>query len=49
LLPDQDKGIGLDHALYYEAYATYLELRGSCAAAETLYEQGIARCVCACV
>ncbi len=41
----QDKGIGQTHALFYEAYATYHELRGNCAAAATVFEQGISRCV----
>jgi hypothetical protein len=39
----QEKGIGLDFALFYEAYATYYELRGNCSAADAVYQDGINR------
>ncbi len=39
----QEKGIGQEHALFYEAYATYFELRGNCPAAEAVYTDGIQR------
>lgn len=42
LLP-QEHEIGHDFALYYEAFATYYELRGNFAAATAVYETGIAR------
>jgi hypothetical protein len=35
--------IGQDHALFYEAYATNLELRRNYAKANEVYERGIAR------
>lgn len=34
--PTQENGIGLEHALYYIAFATYLELRGSYAKADAV-------------
>lgn len=37
----QDQGIGQDFALYYIAYATYLELKGNFAKAEAVYELGL--------
>ena len=39
----QENEIGLDHALYYIAYATYLEFRGNYAKADAVYQQGINR------
>lgn len=39
----QEKNIGMDFALFYEAYATYYELRGNCAAADVVYQDGINR------
>ncbi len=39
----QDHGIGLQFALFYEAYATYYELRGNCSAADAVYQDGIHR------
>lgn len=39
----QENNIGQDHALYYEAYATFLELRGHYAKAEAEFEAGINR------
>lgn len=44
LLPDQEKSIGQDHALFFEAYATYYELRGNCPAADAVYTDGMNRC-----
>jgi len=40
----QEQQIGLDFALYYEAYATFHELRGNCSAADAVYQDGINRC-----
>lgn len=48
LLP-QEQQIGLEFALYYEAYATFHELRGNCAAADAVFQDGIKRCVCVCL
>jgi hypothetical protein len=42
--PNQDKGIGQDQALYYTAYATFLEMRGAHARAGEVYADGLARC-----
>jgi hypothetical protein len=39
----RDAGIGQRHALFYEAHAAFLELRGNCPAAESVYLQGIER------
>lgn len=39
----QENSIGLDHALYYIAFATYLEFRGNYAKADSVYQQGINR------
>ncbi|GAB4819517.1 hypothetical protein N2152v2_006563 [Parachlorella kessleri] len=35
--------MGLEHTLYYIAYATYLEFRGNYAKADAVYQQGINR------
>ena len=43
----QDKGIGQDQALYYTAYATFLEMRGAHARAREVYADGLARCATA--
>jgi hypothetical protein len=43
----QDKGIGQDYALFYEAFATYLELKGSFGSADQVYQAGIDRCALA--
>lgn len=40
---EQENGIGQEFALYYLAYATYLELRGSFAMAETVFQEGLSR------
>ena len=40
----QEHDIGQDFALYYMAFATYLELRGSFAKAEAVFEAGLERC-----
>ena len=40
----QEHNIGQDFALYYMAFATYLELRGSFAKAEAVFEAGLERC-----
>ena len=40
----QEHDIGQDFALYYTAFATYLELRGSFAKAGAVYEAGLERC-----
>ncbi|KAF6256972.1 Mad3/BUB1 homology region 1-domain-containing protein [Scenedesmus sp. NREL 46B-D3] len=37
------RNIGRDHALLYEAYATYLELKGNFQQAELVYQDGINR------
>ncbi|MEW5305211.1 MAG: hypothetical protein WDW36_007768 [Sanguina aurantia] len=39
----KEKQMGLEFALFHEAYATYHELRGNCAAADAVYEDGISR------
>ena len=39
----KEHGIGQGHALFYIAYATFLELRGNYAAADNVYQQGINR------
>ncbi len=39
----QENDIGLEHALYYIAYATYLEFRSNFAKADSVYQQGINR------
>lgn len=39
----QDRGIGRDLALYYEAYATFLELKGAYPRADLVYGEGVAR------
>lgn len=41
----QDRGIGRDLALLYEAYATFLELKGTFPRADLVYQEGINRCV----
>ena len=41
----QDKDIGRDFALYYEAYATYFELRGNYQSADAVYQEGVNRCL----
>ncbi|GFH12918.1 BUB1 N-terminal domain-containing protein [Haematococcus lacustris] len=38
-----DKGLGLQFALFHEAYATFFELRGNCSAADAVYLDGINR------
>lgn len=40
----EDHSIGRDHALFYEAYAAYLELKGNFSQAELVYQEGINRC-----
>eukprot|EP00967_Tisochrysis_lutea_P133494 scaffold234402_cov23-Tisochrysis_lutea.AAC.3 len=40
----KEQQIGLEFALYYEAYATFHELRGNCSAADAVYQDGIKRC-----
>ena len=42
--PHQDRGIGRDLALLYEAYATFLELKGAYARADLVYQEGVDRC-----
>lgn len=39
----QENSIGQDFALYYLAYATYLELRGSFAQADSVFQEGLTR------
>ena len=41
--PQQNRGIGRDLALLYEAYATFLELKAAYARAELVYEEGLNR------
>lgn len=41
--PVQDSDIGQGFALFYEAYATYLELKGSFERAGLVFQEGIAR------
>lgn len=41
--PLQEHGIGQDHALFYEAYAAFLELKGNYAAGAAVYQAGIDR------
>lgn len=41
----EDHNIGRDHALFYEAYAAYLELKGNFSQADLVYQEGIKRCV----
>ena len=40
----QENGIGQDFALFYIAYAAYLELRGNFAKAEAVFEAGLEKC-----
>ena len=40
---EQENSIGQEFALYYLAYATYLELRGNFATAETVFQEGLSR------
>lgn len=40
----QDRGIGRDLALLYEAYATFLELKGNFPRADLVYQEGVNRC-----
>ncbi len=42
----EDHNIGRDHALFYEAYAAYLELKGNFSQADLVYQEGIKRCAC---
>jgi hypothetical protein len=39
----QEHDIGQDFAIYYIAYAAYLELRGSYAKAEAVFKAGLER------
>ncbi|KXZ53625.1 CKS2 protein [Gonium pectorale] len=39
----KEKGIGQDFALYYEAYATYFELKGNFQSADAVYLDGVQR------
>jgi uncharacterized membrane protein len=39
----QSRSIGADLALFYEAYATWLELRGAYAKAAAVYTEGLQR------
>ncbi|KAG2496296.1 hypothetical protein HYH03_005529 [Edaphochlamys debaryana] len=39
----KEKGIGRDFALYYEAYATFFELRGNFQSADAVYMDGVQR------
>ena len=39
----QENGIGQDFALYYLAYATYLELRGNFSKADATFQTGLLR------
>ena len=39
----QENNIGQDFALYYLAYAAYMELRGSFAKADAIFQSGLAR------
>ena len=41
----QHQGIGQDYALFYEARAAFLELRGAFPQALDVYVSGIKRCV----
>lgn len=41
----QEKDIGRDFALYYEAYATFFELRANFQSADAVYMDGVQRCV----
>lgn len=40
----QEKKIGHEYALFYEAYGTYYELKGNSSAADAVYNEGINRC-----
>lgn len=40
----QENNIGQDFALYYLAYAAYMELRGSFTKADAIFQDGLARC-----
>lgn len=44
----KENEIGQEHALYYIAFATYLEMRGNYARADSVYQQvcGRGRLVC---
>lgn len=39
----KENEVGQEHALFYIAFATYLELRGNYTAADNVYQQGINR------
>ena len=39
----QENDIGQDFALYYLAYAAYMELRGNFAKADAIFHDGLAR------
>ena len=41
----QEHGIGQDFAMYYIAYAAFSELRGNFSRAESIYQQGLDRCL----
>lgn len=41
----EDHNIGRDHALFYEAYAAYLELKGNFSQADLVYQEGVKRYV----
>lgn len=43
LAPTQDKGIGQEQALYYMAYATFLEMRGAHGRARDVYKDGLSK------
>ncbi len=42
----QDKDIGQEHALFYVAHASFLEIRGAHSRAEAAYKQGLERWAC---
>lgn len=39
----ETNGIGQEHALFYEAYGTFLEIRREFAKAKDMYEVGLSR------
>jgi hypothetical protein len=39
----QERKIGHEYALFYEAYGTYYELRGNTSAADAVFNEGISR------
>ena len=48
VLASQENGIGQDFALYYLAYAAYMELRGNFSKADAIFQRGLERYMPSC-